>query len=84
MGRPEYMRVHRRMVPEEIIQHYSLQDLFRDDHILVEIDKGMYGLPQAGRLYTRNLKTFFNRVGMNPSNTHLASSAIKRDQSSLV
>jgi hypothetical protein len=51
MQRKEYMMVHRSMIPEEIITAYNLHDKFdKNDMILVEIAKGMYGLPQAGRL----------------------------------
>ena len=50
MKQKEYMLVHKRMIPPEIIIAHKLQNMFRNEHILVEISKGMYGLPQAGRL----------------------------------
>ena len=48
--RYEYMRVHIRMFPPEIIEQYSLQSLIHNHHIYVEIRRGMYGLRQAGKI----------------------------------
>ena len=50
LDRCEYMRVHRNQVPQRTIDHYQLQDMFTDDHILMRLDKGIYGLKQAGKL----------------------------------
>lgn len=45
-----YMRVHRKHISAAIIAKYGLEALFSGDFIMVRINKGMYGLPQAGRL----------------------------------
>jgi hypothetical protein len=50
LPRKEYMRVHRRQIPIFIIQKYNLEELFQDNYIMTEISKGIYGLPQAGKL----------------------------------
>jgi aspartokinase-like uncharacterized kinase len=48
--RKEYMRIHRRLIPNDIITLYNLEPMFQNDYILVEVAKGIYGLPQAGKL----------------------------------
>ena len=42
---------------------YNLEHLFEDDYIIVEIRKGMYGLPQAGRLAADKLKRILTPHG---------------------
>jgi hypothetical protein len=46
----EYMRIPIKLVPQEIIVHYNLLPLFSDGHVYIEVQKGMYGLSQAGIL----------------------------------
>eukprot|EP00804_Cyclotella_cryptica_P020437 CCRYP_014425-RA/>CCRYP_014425-RA protein AED:0.04 eAED:0.02 QI:0/0/0/1/1/1/2/0/1218 len=48
MARPEYMRLKLADIPASIIDLYNLQDLAQDGYVFVRIQKGMYGLPQAG------------------------------------
>ena len=50
MERYEYMTIPITLIPAEIIQEYNLQPLIHNGNIYVEIRKGMYGLPQAGRI----------------------------------
>ena len=50
MARYEYMRVPIWMLPDDIIAQYNLTPLFHNGYVYVEIRRGMYGLPQAGRL----------------------------------
>jgi hypothetical protein len=50
MDRPEYMRFRLADIPQEIIDHYNLLPLLHHGFVYVEINKGMYGLPQAGKL----------------------------------
>jgi hypothetical protein len=42
----QYMRVHRRYVPQDVIDEYGLTDEFFDSkgYVYLEIRKGMYGL----------------------------------------
>jgi hypothetical protein len=46
----EYLRIPIKRTPLEIITHYNLLPLVSDGHIYIEVQKGMYGLPQAGIL----------------------------------
>ncbi len=57
MPEPEYIRRHFDIIPEEIIAKYNLQDLVnREGWVYIEIQKGMYGLPQAGILANQLLE----------------------------
>jgi hypothetical protein len=46
----EYMRILNKLIPHEIIEQYKLLPLVSDGHVYIEVQKGMYGLPQAGIL----------------------------------
>ena len=48
MNRYEDMRIPVKHIPQDIMEQYTLHDLIENGHVLVEIRKGMYGLPQAG------------------------------------
>ena len=48
MNRFEYMRIPVKHIPDDIMHQYNLAGLIVNNHVLVEIRKGMYGLPQAG------------------------------------
>ena len=50
MDRPEYMRLTIKIIPQEIINKYNLNDIVEDCWFYVKIDKGMYGLPQAVKI----------------------------------
>jgi hypothetical protein len=50
LERYEYLRIPIAIIPDEIIEQYNLRALVRDGAVYVEIRKGMYGLPQAGKL----------------------------------
>ena len=55
MERYEYMRIPVRDIPPSIMTQYNLLPLVFKDHVLVEIQKGMYGLPQAGIIANKRL-----------------------------
>jgi hypothetical protein len=49
MERYEYMRMKITDIPQEIVEQYNLKDkVSKDGYVFVEIQRGMYGLPQAG------------------------------------
>jgi hypothetical protein len=49
MARPEFMRLKLDDIPEEFIILYNLRKLATlDGYVYVRVQKGMYGLPQAG------------------------------------
>jgi hypothetical protein len=51
----EYMRIPIKIIPQEIIDQYNLIPLVSDGHVYIEVQKGMFGLPQAGILYNKLL-----------------------------
>jgi hypothetical protein len=50
LDRKEYMRINLKHIPLDVQQKYNIADMVHNDHILMEISKGIYGLPQAGKL----------------------------------
>ena len=50
MEQPEYMRPPIKIIPQEIINKYNLNDIVEDVWVYVKIVKGMYVLPQAGKI----------------------------------
>ena len=60
MARYEYMRLPTAIIPQEVIDEYNLTALVHNGHIYVEIQRGMYGLPQASiianQLLTKRLE----------------------------
>jgi hypothetical protein len=64
LKRPEYIRVKLHDMPEEIINEYKLRDKANSKgHIFLEVNKGMYGLPQAGLLANELLEKRLNKHG---------------------
>jgi hypothetical protein len=53
------MRIPIKLIPQEIIDQYNLLSLVSDGHVYIEVQKGMYGLPQsvilANQLLARRL-----------------------------
>jgi hypothetical protein len=68
MKRYEYMRLKITDIPEEVIQHYNLNEKLMDDgYIYCKIRKGMYGLPQAGIIAQELLQERLATVGYHQS-----------------
>ena len=63
MERPEFMRIPVRMIPTKIMEKYNLQQFVHNGSVLFQIDKGMYGLPQAGRLAQNRLVSHLDKHG---------------------
>jgi hypothetical protein len=51
----EYMCIPIKIIPQEIIAEYNLLSLVSVGHVYIEVQKGMYGLPQASILSNRIL-----------------------------
>jgi hypothetical protein len=68
--RKEYMKIQRRQVPQAIIDQYNLEHLFFNDSIMVEISKGIYGLPQAGKLAQDRLILHLAKHGYHPTTSN--------------
>ena len=63
---PEYMRIPQELIPDEIIQQYNLQDYFHNGYLYCKIQKGLYGLPQAGKLAHDKLKKHLKQFDFMP------------------
>ena len=63
MKRFEYMKIPMSMLPDDIIGQYNLKDIEVNGYVYVEIRKGMYGLPQAGRIASEALKPHLEKHG---------------------
>jgi hypothetical protein len=46
----EYMRIPIKLIPHKIIEQYNLIPLVSDGQVYIDVQKGMYGLPQSGIL----------------------------------
>jgi hypothetical protein len=56
-------------LPQETIDKYDLIELSQDGKVYIEIQKGMYGLPQAGILANQLLQRNLAKDGYRPT-TH--------------
>jgi hypothetical protein len=64
MPNPEYMCLRLNIIPKKIIAHYNLYNIVTPDGwVYIEIQKGMYGLPQAGILTNQLLKNHLATKG---------------------
>jgi hypothetical protein len=64
LERPEYMRILLSLIPQEIILEYNLSDIVhRDGYVYIQINKGMYVLPQAGILANKLLAKRLGKDG---------------------
>ena len=68
MARYEYARVHIDDIPDEVIDEYNLREKVDDNgYVYIEIQKGMYGLPQAGILAQELLEARLKDFGYSQS-----------------
>jgi Reverse transcriptase (RNA-dependent DNA polymerase) len=64
MEREEYVRIAINLIPPEIIKEYNLMKLVdANGAVLARVDKGMYGLAQAGMLANKLLKDCLAKHG---------------------
>jgi hypothetical protein len=71
LGRFEYMVINLASLPQETIEKYDLNELAQDRNVYIEIQKGMYGLPQAGILANELLQRNLSKDGYRPTaHTH--------------
>jgi hypothetical protein len=71
LGRFEYMVINLLSLPQETIDKYDLIELSQDGKVYIEIQKGMYGLPQAGILANELLHRNLAKDGYRPTqHTH--------------
>jgi len=68
MARYEYMRLRLADMPKDVIEHYKLDEIATPDgYIYCEIQKGMYGLPQAGIIAQQLLEERLEKDGYRQS-----------------
>ena len=67
--RPEFIRIPCRMIPETTIDTHRLTPYVHHDAILFEVNKGMYGLPQAGLLAQQRLIAHLTTHGYRETST---------------
>jgi hypothetical protein len=71
LARFEYMVINLSSLPQETIDKYDLIDLAQDGKVYIEIQKSMYGLPQAGILTNELLQRNLAKDGYRPTqHTH--------------
>ena len=64
MEHSEYKKIPLAQIPDEIIAEYALKNKGQSDGaVYIEIQKGMYGLPQAGMLANKLLKCRLTKHG---------------------
>jgi hypothetical protein len=65
LDRPAYLRFHMDLIPEEIKIAYKklYEPAYEHGYVYAEINKGMYGLPQAGILANKLLEKRLNKHG---------------------
>ncbi len=63
----EYVRIPVHLLPDSIIELYNLKPLIVNGYVYAEVRKGMYGLPQAGKLANDCLVAFLKPHGFEPS-----------------
>jgi len=64
--RYEYMKMALKLIPQEIIDEYNLTSIAHDGFIYIQIEKGMYGLPQAGKIANEELQHHLRPFGYKP------------------
>ena len=68
MSNHKYMKIKVSEIPDDVINHYNLNDLAHDDgYVYIEIRKGMPGLKQAGRIANKRLATHLVKYGYHPT-----------------
>ena len=50
LKRYEYIRMQYDIIPQEIVEQYHLQAFKQGEYVYFEVRRGMYGLPQAGKI----------------------------------
>jgi hypothetical protein len=71
LGQFEYIVINLSSLPQKTIEKYNLIELSQDGKVYIEIQKGMYGLPQAGILTNKLLQRNLAKDGYRPmQHTH--------------
>ena len=68
MKEKEFFKLPIKIIPSDIIAHYKLTSLVHKDHVYIQVNKGMYGLPQEGILAYLQLVKRLAPYGFHPTN----------------
>jgi hypothetical protein len=71
LNRPEYMRPPIKIIPQEIIDKYNLNDIVGNGCVYTRIGISMYRLPLAGKLANDLLSKRMSKAPTTRANTHL-------------
>ena len=80
MQNAEYMFIEEKLVPQQFIEEYKLQNIIQNGKLYMKIKRGMYGLPQAGKLAFDKLKAHLVPLGYAPCRLTLAYGSTKHGQ----
>ena len=69
LDRPEYVRIKLSAILQEFTNEYNLIRHARDELVYFEIRKGVYRLPQPGRLANNQLRTWLDKEGYYKTHT---------------
>ena len=69
MYRAEYIRIHTSMIPKEVMNAYNLCYKVHNKSIFARVTKGMYKLPQTGRVAHDALLQHLAPYGYHPEET---------------
>jgi hypothetical protein len=61
-----YMFIPIEVIPPDIIEKYKLDTMVTNGKVYVEVSKGIYGLPQAGKLANEQLIWHLAPFGYSP------------------
>ena len=64
---PEYISIPSHLIPPDILSDYNLQNKISNGNVYAKVNKGMYGLPQAGKLAHDDLVQHLARGGYYPT-----------------
>ena len=67
MYRDKYIMIHIPMIPQEFAEKYNLTEKSHNGYIYARVTKGMYGLPQSGRISYAALLKHLDLYGYHPS-----------------
>ena len=67
MDRDEHIMIHISMIPQRFVENNNLAEKAHNVYIYERVTKGMYGLPQAGRIAHDALAKHLKPYGYHPS-----------------
>ena len=79
LDRFEYLRVRLSLIPPEVVEQYNLRRIAHDGWIYIEVQKGMPGLKQAGKVANDRLAAYLKSMDMHQSREHRHYGVIQQD-----